>query len=84
MTFGGQFILGILTLTTLGACGGPNEVRMADPRTGVVAICRIEPSTAPKPDTILAAVTQTDPCVQELTYYGFQDEEALLAAAKQR
>eukprot|EP01037_Dinobryon_pediforme_P002006 gene2006-2044_t len=72
----GQFILATLALATLGACTGPNEVRMADPRTGVVAICRIEPSSTPKPDTILAAVTQTDPCVQELAYYGFQDEEA--------
>ncbi len=57
---------------------------MADPRTGVVAICRPGQSDIAMPDSILATVTQADPCVMELTYYGFQDEEALLAAAKPR
>lgn len=71
-------------MSALIGCSKSAEIRMADPRTGVVAICRAPQSDAPRPDTILAAVTQTDPCVQELTYYGFQDEELLLAAARLR
>ena len=77
-------MLSSLAMIALAGCTKPAEIRMADPRTGVVAICRPTQSDAPKPETILAAVTQTDPCVQELAYYGFQDEDALLAAAKPR
>jgi hypothetical protein len=73
-----------LAIGALAGCARQPEIRMADPRTGIVAISRPSQDAAAKPDTILAAVTQTDPCVQELSYYGFQDEEALLTAAKTR
>lgn len=75
----------LLTAVTIAGCAtGPAELRMVDPRTGVVAICRSGQSDVARPQSILAAVTQSDPCVEELAYYGFQDEDALLAAAKPR
>lgn len=81
----GRSLFALLTAFTLAGCAaGPAEIRMADPRTGVVAICRPGQSEVAKPDSILAAVTQADPCVEELTYYGFRNEDALLAAAKAR
>jgi hypothetical protein len=81
----GRSLCVLLAASSITSCApGPKEVRMADPRTGVVAICRPGQSDIAKPDSILAAVIQADPCVEELSYYGFQDEEALLAAAKPR
>ena len=52
---------------------------MVDPRTGVGATCRSERYNLLTTST---AVNEVNACIQELTYYGFQDEEALLAATK--
>lgn len=84
LIFGRPMFALLAALTIVGCAAGPAEIRMVDPRTGVVAICRLGQSGAARPQSILAAVTQSDPCVEELTYYGFSDEDALLAAAKPR
>ena len=81
----GRSLFALLAALVMAGCTtGPREIRMADPRTGVVAICRTGQSVGARPESILAAVTQADPCVQELTYYGFQNEDELLAVAKSR
>lgn len=74
-------LLLLATLIPLAGCGRVKEVKMVDPRTGVAASCR---STRFNVLTTNESVSEVNACVQELTYYGFQDEEALLAAAKQK
>jgi hypothetical protein len=74
----------IVFVAMLAGCAASSDIRMVDPRTGVIAICRPGASEASPATTILATVTQGDQCVQELTYYGFQDEDALLASLKTR
>jgi hypothetical protein len=75
---GRAIVLLALVLGTAG-CARFKEVSMVDPRTGVKAVCRSERTNA---QTTGAAVQEVNACMQELTYYGFQDEEALLAAAR--
>ncbi len=72
-------ILAMLTAMALAGCGRFKEVRMVDPRTGVAATCRSDRYNVLTTDTVL---NEVNACIQELTYYGFQDEGALLAAAK--
>jgi hypothetical protein len=71
----------LATLLVLAGCGRFKEVRMVDPRTGVAATCR---STRYNVLTTSDTLAEVNACVQELTYYGFQDEQALLEAAKPR
>jgi len=73
--------IGLLLLAGLGlsACGRFKEVRMVDPRTGVAATCKSERYNVLTTNTV---VQEVNACVQELTYYGFQDEDSLLAAAR--
>ena len=52
---------------------------MVDPRTGVAATCKSERYNVLTTNTV---VQEVNACVQELTYYGFQDEDSLLAAAR--
>jgi hypothetical protein len=73
-----SFVL-LAVLLPLAGCGRFDEVRMVDPRTGVAATCRSERFNL---FTTNQAVDQVNACVQELSYYGFQDEQALLAAAR--
>lgn len=85
MPITGRSLFAVLSIVLLSACAtGETEIRMVDPRTGVVAICRQSQSEAAVPTSILAAVTQANPCLDELSYYGFQDEAPLLAAARPR
>jgi hypothetical protein len=74
-------VLLLATLVTLSGCGRYEEVKMVDPRTGVAAYCRSDRFNVLTTNT---AVQQANACVQELTYYGMQDEQVLLAAAKRR
>ncbi len=69
----------ISMLVPLAACGRFEEVRMVDPRTGVAATCRSDRFNVL---TTNQTVAEVNACVQELSYYGFQDEQALLAAAR--
>ena len=71
--------LSMLTCLVLAGCGRFKEVRMVDPRTGVIATCRSERYNVLTTNT---AANEVNACIQELTYYGFQDEGALLEAAK--
>lgn len=77
----GRSAMLLLVAATLVGCGRFKEVRMVDPRTGVGATCRSERYNLLTTST---AVNEVNACIQELTYYGFQDEEALLAATKPR
>ncbi len=63
----------------LSACARFKEVRMVDPRSGVIATCRSDRYNLLTTNTV---VQQVNACIQELTFYGFQDEDALLAATK--
>ncbi len=72
-------LLLLATLTLMAGCARTKEVRMVDPRNGVAAVCR---STRYNLLTTNDTIAEVNACVQELTYYGFQDEQALLAAAK--
>ena len=72
-------LLLLATLPLLAGCARTKEVRMVDPRNGVAALCQ---SNRYNVFTTNDAVDAVNACVQELTYYGFQDEAALLAAAK--
>jgi len=72
-------LLLLATLAALAGCARFKEVRMVDPRNGVVATCRSDRYNVLTTNDTLAEVNA---CVQELTYYGFQDEQSLLAAAK--
>ena len=69
----------LAAILAASGCGRFKEVRMVDPRTGVAATCRSERYNVLTTNTVIQEVNA---CIQELTYYGFQDEEALLAAAK--
>lgn len=75
----GRLGLLLATVFIMAGCARFKEVRMVDPRTGVVAACQSERYNLL---TTNAAVQEVNACIQELTYYGFQDEAALLAAAK--
>lgn len=66
-------------LLGLAGCGRMHETRMVDPRTGVVAICE---SSRFNLFTTAAAVAPMQACIDELGYYGFQDEARLLAATR--
>ena len=74
-------LLLIATTASLAGCGRFDEVRMVDPRTGVLATCRSDRFNVL---TTNQTEAQVNACVQELSYYGFQDEQALLAAARPR
>ena len=77
----GRTLLALLALTLATGCARFKEVRMVDPRTGVSASCK---SNRYNVLTTSTAVNEVNSCIQELTYYGFQDEDALLAATKPR
>lgn len=79
MSVVGRYGLFFAVLLALAGCGRFKEVRMVDPRTGVAASCK---SIRYNVLTTNTAVNEVNACIQELTYYGFQDEDALLAAAK--
>ncbi len=66
-------------LLPLAGCGRFAEVSMVDPRTGVTATCRSDRFNV---FTTNQTEAEVNACVQELSYYGFQDKEALLAAAR--
>jgi len=75
----GPLTLLLLLLAALPGCGRFKEVRMVDPRSGVVATCKSDRYNVLTTNSV---VQEVNACIQELTYYGFQDEDALLAAAK--
>ena len=76
-----MFQVGVVMVLALGlsGCGRFKEVRMVDPRTGVSATCKSERYNVLTTNTV---VQEVNACVQELTYYGFQDEDSLLAATR--
>jgi hypothetical protein len=74
-------LLLLATLLGMAGCARYKEVRMVDPRNGVSAMCRSDRYNVL---TTNDTVAEVNACVQELTYYGFQDEEALLAAARRK
>ncbi len=75
----GPTALVLLSLAAVSGCARFKEVRMVDPRSGVIATCQSERYNVLTTNTV---VQEVNACIQELTYYGFQDEDALLAAAK--
>ena len=79
MTKACRAALFLTCLTALAGCGRYKEVRMVDPRSGVTATCKSDRYNVLTTNTV---VQEVNACIQELTYYGFQDEDALLAAAK--
>jgi hypothetical protein len=72
-------VLLLASLIALSGCGRYKEVTMVDPRNGVKALCV---SSRYNVFTTNTVAQEVNACVQELTYYGFQDEEVLLAAAR--
>lgn len=81
MSTAGRSMTILAILAALGGCARFKEVRMVDPRTGVTATCRSGRYNLLTTNTV---VNEVNACIQELTYYGFQDEDALLAATKPR
>ncbi len=79
MTKAGRAALFLISLAALSGCGRYKEVRMVDPRSGVAATCKSDRYNVLTTNSV---VQEVNACVQELTYYGFQDEDALIAAAK--
>ena len=75
----GHASLLLIALGGLAGCAGTTEVRMVDPRNGVIATCSAKSASG---SAEIPVEQQVNACVQELTFYGFQDEAALLAAAK--
>lgn len=74
-------VLLLFTVLALAGCGRFQEVKMVDPRTGVAAVCKSDRYNVLTTNDV---VQEVNACVQELTYYGFQDEKVLLAAARRR
>lgn len=75
----GPLTLLLLLLGALPGCARFKEVQMVDPRSGVTATCKSERYNVLTTNTV---VQEVNACIQELTYYGFQDKDALLAAAR--
>jgi hypothetical protein len=72
-------VLLLAFVIALAGCGRFKEVKMVDPRTGVSALCVSDRYNVLTTNNV---VQEVNACVQELTYYGFQDEQVLLAAAR--